>query len=172
MKKIIILLLITGFAAVHTASAQTSNTDTATLHFLTKASISNLHEIASGKLAAQKASRQDVKAYGALMVNDHIKAQIQLLQLAQSKGYQIPPQATATPALDPMLTKASGKDFDRLYVHMMTPSHRQAVIMFQDYTLKGKDPYVKAFAQQTLPTLKQHSASISAIDAQIKDSAK
>lgn len=172
MKKIIILLTIFSTAVLGTARAQSGNPDTATLHFLTHASISNLNEISAGKLAVKKASRADVKAFGMGMVADHTKAQSQLLQVAKSRGYQIPPAATATPVPDPMLTKLSGKDFDRVYVHMMGPSHRQAVILFQEYTLQGKDPAVKAFAQQTLPTLKQHKAAIMTIDKQIKDAAK
>ncbi|QJD96563.1 DUF4142 domain-containing protein [Mucilaginibacter robiniae] len=172
MKKLIILITLISVAVLNNARAQSANTDTATLHFITHASISNLHEIASGKLASQKAARADVKAYGQRMVTDHTKAQTQLMQLAKAKGYQVPSQATTPPVNDPMLSKASGKDFDRMYVHMMAPSHRQAVILFQDYAIKGKDSAVKAFVQQTLPILKQHLAAIMALDAQIKDVAK
>jgi putative membrane protein len=41
--------------------------------------------------------------------------------------------------------------------------------MFQNYAITGKDPVVKAFAQQMLPTLKAHLAAIKAIDEKYKD---
>ncbi len=172
MKKSAFILLLAGLLFFSVAKAQTANQDTATLHFITHASISNLQEISAGKLASQKAYRPEVKAYGRRMVTDHTKAQATLMQLAKAKGYQVPSQATGTPVPDPMLTKASGREFDRLYVHMMAPGHRQAVILFQDYAIKGKDPEVKAFAKQTLPVVKDHLTVIKGIDSQIKDSAK
>jgi hypothetical protein len=36
----------------------------------------------------------------------------------------------------------------------------------------NKDPAVKAFARQTLPTLKAHLAAIKAVESQLKDVAK
>ena len=172
MKKSIVWITLISLFILTTAKAQNANTDTATLHFITHASIINLHEISSGRLAVQKASRADVRAFGQRMVTDHTKAQAQLMQLAKARGYHVPPEATSPPANDPMLSKASGKEFDRLYVHMMAPGHRQAVILFQDYALKGKDPAVKAFAQQMLPIIKDHLKTVMAIDAQIKDVAQ
>ena len=60
-------------------------------------------------------------------------------------------------------------EFDRLYVHAMVPGHRQTLTMFQNYTITGKNPVVKAFADQTIPTLKEHLAAITAIDANLKN---
>lgn len=172
MKKIIFLLTFAGLALFNVAKAQTEDQDTTTLHFIVQASIANLQEISAGNLASQKALRPEVKAFGKQMVADHSKAQTSLLQLAKSKGYQIPSQATDPPVPDPMLTKPSGKDFDRVYVHMMVPGHRQTVMLFQKYTISGKDPAVRAFAQQTLPVIKGHLAAITAIDNTIKDAAQ
>ena len=46
----------------------------------------------------------------------------------------------------------------------MVPDHREPVQLFAKYALTGQDPDVKAFAQQTLPVLKEHLASIISID--------
>ncbi|WP_157566070.1 DUF4142 domain-containing protein [Mucilaginibacter arboris] len=161
-----------GLALFNPAKAQTEDQDTTTIHFIVQASISGLQEISAGGLAAQKALRPEVKAFGKRMVADHGKAQTMLMQLAKSKGYQVPSQATSPPVPEPMLTKASGKDFDRLYVHMMVPGHRQTVLLFQNYAIRGKDPAVKAFAQQTLSMLKEHLAAITAIDDTVKEVAQ
>ncbi len=42
-------------------------------------------------------------------------------------------------------------------------------MMFQDYALTGKDPVVRSFAEQTLPTLKAHLAAINALDVKYKN---
>lgn len=68
-----------------------------------------------------------------------------------------------------MLKNTDPKDFDRMYVHMMVPGHRSTVQLFEKYALTGKDPDVRAFAQQTLPTLKEHLAAIVAIDNGMSD---
>lgn len=171
MKNFFVLFALASICTSKIARAQSPDQDTTALHFITQASIGNLQEINAGKLAAQKATRPDVKTFGQHMVADHTKAQTALLQLAKSKGYQVPPQATNPPAPEPMLIKATGKDFDRIYVHMMAPSHRQTVLMYQTYAVSGKDPAVKAFAAQTLPTIKEHLNTITAIDNQLKDMA-
>ena len=166
MKKLILFLLL-GFGTA--ARAQAPDPDTTARHFLIMASIGNLQEAGSGKLAAQKATRTDVKSFGEMMVTDHSDAEQKLLQLAKSGGYQLPSAATETPPPDLNLSKASGDDFDRMYIHAMVSGHRSTVIMFQDYAINGKDPEVKLFAQQMLPTLKAHLAAIKALDEKYKN---
>lgn len=168
MKKLILIFTSICFTAIIQANAQTAMPDTATKSFITNASIGNLNEVVSGQLAAQKGMSPEVKSFGSRMVTDHNKSQAQLLQIVKSKGYQIPPPATGTPMADMMLKEASGKDFDRGYVHMMLPGHRKTVHLFETYAVTGKDPELKAYAQQMLPILKQHLATIKAIDAKIK----
>ncbi len=102
------------------------------------------------------------------MIDDHSKAENRLMELVRSRGIQIPHEATDPPVEDKMLKNVPAKDFDREYVHMMVPGHRQTVAMFEKYALTGKDPDVKAFAQQTLPVLKEHLAVITAIDNNMK----
>lgn len=142
--------------------------DTATMNFLVQASIGNLQEISSGRLAAQKATNPKVKAFGSRMVTDHGKAETQLLTLAKKKGYNLPPNATSGIVNDPMLVKATNGKFDALYVHMMVPDHRSAAGLFQRYAIAGKDPDIKTFAQQTLTVIKSHLAEIKTIDKEMK----
>ncbi len=150
-------------------TAQDKSNDTTARYFIIQASIGNLQEIAIGRLATAQAASPDVKAFASKMVADHTKAEAQLMQLVETRGFQIPHEATDPPVEDMMLKKEIGKDFDRMYVHMMVPDHRQTVQLFEKYALAGKDPDVKAFARQTLPTLKDHLAAISAIDQNMKN---
>lgn len=171
MKSIKLFALLTALLFVYSVKAQTVKPDTATRSFIIKASIAGLMEVTDGKLAEEKAQNSQVKAFGKQMVTDHTKAQNQLMQLAKSGGYQIPAQATSGIVPDVMLTRANGSQFDQMYVHMMVPGHQKTILLFQTYAVNGKDPNVKAFAQQTLPVLKQHLATITAIEKQMKNQA-
>jgi len=153
---------------MYIAHAQSPDPDTTARHFIILASIGNLQEINSGKMAVQKASRSDVRSFGQMMIADHSKAQVKLMQLAKSKGIQLPEPATTTPPSDMNMGKVSGDNFDRMYIHNMVPGHQNTVLMFQNYAITGKDPDVRAFAQQMLPTLKKHLAEIKAIDEKYK----
>jgi putative membrane protein len=164
-----LLFVLTAFIGVNRANAQDKSNDTTARYFIMQASIGNLQEIAQGRLAAEQAVSPDVKAFAGRMVTDHSKAEAQLMQLIKSRGFQIPREATDTPPEDLMLKNTPAKDFDRVYVHMMVPDHRQTIQLFEKYTLTGKDPDVRAFAQQMLPVLKEHLASITAIDNSMKD---
>jgi putative membrane protein len=168
MKNVLFLLALDIALFAGPVVAQSASTDTATKDFIVQASIAGIQEVSAGRLASEKAVDPEVKSYGAKMVADHSKAEDQLLQLAKKKGYEIPATATTPAASNPMLKKASGKDFDREYVHMMVPDHRDAVQLFQKYAINGKDPDIKAFAQQTLQVIKQHLAQITAIDNKMK----
>jgi putative membrane protein len=168
MKNISFILVLAGLFAFRPVEAQTTVQDTATKNFILKASIGGLQEVLAGKLAEQKATDSEIRSFGSRMVSDHSKADAQLMQLAKEKGYEKDMKIAGIAVPDMMLNEATGKEFDRVYVHMMVPDHRSAVNLFQRYALTGKDPEIKAFAQQTLPILKEHLAAILAIEDKMK----
>ena len=166
MKKAIIILLI-GFGGF-TAEAQIPqpDPDTTARHFLIVASIKNLQEVSAGQQAVQKARKPEVRAFAQMMIKDHGQAEDQLLQLAKSRGISLPP--TATGGIKPDLLLAGAADFDSAYVHAMSSGHGNTVQMFENYATTGKDPAVRAWAQQMLPTLKMHLEHIKAIEKEKK----
>jgi putative membrane protein len=165
-KLLFALPILLGFGS---ASAQDKSADTTARYFLIQASIGNMQEVAQARIAVDQSTSPDVKAFASKMITDHGNAESQLMKLIESKGIQLPKEATETPQEDIMLKSTPSKDFDRVYVHMMVPGHRQTVAMFEKYAITGKDPVVKAFAQSMLPTLKEHLASIIAIEDKLKD---
>ena len=50
----------------------------------------------------------------------------------------------------------NGKDFAHRYVDNQVLVHKQAVSLFQRYGKSGDNDQLKAWANQTLPTLQQH----------------
>ena len=125
--------------------------------FIKKAAEGGLAEVQLGQLATEKADSQDVKQFGQRMVDDHTKANDQLKQVASQKGVTVPdklsPKDAATKA---RLEKLSGKAFDRAYMRDMVMDHTKDVSEFRMESKNAKDPDVKNFASQTLPTLQDH----------------
>ena len=114
-------------------------------------------EVAAGKLAAQRGLDPAVKAFGQKMVDEHSAANDSLKSLAGSKQLVLPDsvsedQHTALGKLEGL----NGTEFDKAYAKMMVKDHVDDISAFEKEASKGKDPDVKAFAEQTLPTLRHH----------------
>ncbi|RYD74994.1 MAG: DUF4142 domain-containing protein [Sphingobacteriales bacterium] len=125
--------------------------------FMVKAASGGMAEVKMGELAMQKGMSQMVKDFGKMMVDDHTKANNELMALASAKNITLPSQ----PGEDYMkkyddLNKLSGKDFDEKYMDMMQKDHKDDVELFEDAAEDAHDADIKAFAAKTLPTLQMH----------------
>ena len=165
MRKLIVIILL-GFGTIAKAQIPQPDPDTTARHFLVVASIKNLQEVSAGEQAVQKARRPEVKSFGQMMIKDHGQAEQQLLALAKSRHINLP--ASATGGIKPDLLLAGAANFDSAFVHAMSAGDGNTVQMFENYATTGKDPFVKAWAQQILPTLKMHLEHIKNIEKQLK----
>jgi putative membrane protein len=135
-------------------SAGMGDTDTT---FVQKAAQGGLAEVELGQLAVQKASSEDVKKFGQRMVDDHTKANDQLKRLAAQEHRDLPEHPAAKDRqAKARLEKLSGAQFDKVYMRDMVKDHQKDVAEFERESKMAKDPAVKSFAEQTLPTLKEH----------------
>ena len=125
--------------------------------FVKKAAQGGMAEVELGQLATRKASSEEVKKFGQRMVDDHSKANEQLKQVAAEKNIDVPQQLDAKDkATKARLEKLSGERFDKAYMKDMVRDHQKDVAEFQRASKIAKDPAIKNFAQQTLPTLQDH----------------
>jgi putative membrane protein len=125
--------------------------------FITGAASGGLLEVELGKLAADKASSDDVKKFAQHMVTDHSKANDELKTLAQSKGVTVPTEMMPRHKKDlERLSKLSGADFDKAYMTAMVKDHEEDVNQFKEAARNSADPDLKAFADKTVPTLQDH----------------
>lgn len=166
MNKIALITAIAFGAMSAKAQLPQPDPDTTAKHFLIVASIGNLQEVSAGQLASQKGKTAAVRDFGQMMVKDHGQAEQRVLALAKRKNIMLPAAATGNIKPDIILEKA-GDHFDKAYVHAMVAGHGNTVEMFENYATVGKDPDVRLFAQQTLPTLKMHLEKIKAIEKQM-----
>lgn len=114
-----------------------------------------MFEIASSKLAQQKATKQNIKSFASQMVADHTKTSQELKSTAT--GVQIPADMDSAhkSKLD-KLNGLNGADFDKQYVSDQQSAHKDAVNLFDRYAKSGENAALKAWAGKTLPTLQHH----------------
>lgn len=137
--------------------------------FAVEAASGGMMEVQLGELAQQKASSQQVKDFGAMMVRDHSKANDELKAIALNKNITLPP----APGEDHMdhikkLSEKSGKEFDKDYMRMMVKDHEDDINKFEKCSKDAKDADLKAFAEKTLPTLREHHNAAKKINDAIK----
>ncbi len=139
------------------AWAQSADMSAADKMFVTNAASGGMLEVQLGQLAQSKGSSDFVKQFGQKMVDDHTKANDQLKDLAQKDSITLPtallPKDQAT---YDKFSKLSGAAFDSAYTRDMVMDHKKDVADFKKEAASGKNPDVKAFASQTLPTLQEH----------------
>ena len=122
--------------------------------FLKEAMQGNMTEIEFGKLAMEKATNQDVKAYGQMLVDDHSQANQKAQTLAQQLGVQAPADiGTKHQAELKKFQSMTGATFDRMFVEHMVKDHKKDV---KDYQAQAGSGPVAGFAKETLPTLQKH----------------
>jgi putative membrane protein len=91
------------------------------------------------------------------MVDDHSKAGDELKSLAASKSVTLPMDVGKdNKSIMDKLAKLSGADFDREYMKHMVKDHNTDVALFEKEAKSGKDAETKAWAEKTLPTLREH----------------
>lgn len=113
--------------------------------FLATAAQSDQNEIALSKLATDKATNPDVKAFAQKMVDEHMKMTSDMKPFADSWGLTPPqgPDADHQKSLD-KLNGLSGGDFDKEYMDDMVTDHAKALRAFTTEAKDTKDVKFRA----------------------------
>jgi putative membrane protein len=143
--------------AATTTRARDSQLSAGDQKFLKEAAIGGEIEVKLGKMAAQQGTSAAVRRFGQRMVDDHSKANHELMRLAETKGWRVPKEIDAAhQVIMEKLSKLSGSDFDTKYMSNMVKDHEEDVELFETEARDGQDPDLKAFAVKTLPVIKEH----------------
>jgi putative membrane protein len=137
--------------------------------FATAAANGGMAEVAMGKLALERATNIDVKAFANMMVIDHGKANEELMDIAKTKNITLPAAVDADhkKKLDE-LSKLRNADFDKTYVNDMIEGHKKVLDLMQAEAKDGKDAELKAFATKMVPAVKMHLEHITTIHDNMK----
>lgn len=149
--ELIVVLLTAG--VVHNAEAAES----ADQKFAQKAAVDNMAEVQIADVARKQASQDSVRQYAERLHADHEQANEKLKAIAQQKNINLPTDIDAKHKRErDKLAKKQGADFDKDYLDAMIAEHKKDIKEFEKEAKNGKDPDLKAFAAQTLPTLREH----------------
>lgn len=138
------------------------------MDFATEAAQGGLKEVRLGELAQQQAKAQAVKDFGQRMVQDHGEANDKLMQIAEQKGIDLPQDLSddAQQTLEE-LQQQQGDEFDQAYMEEMVSDHEDDVAAFEDYIGNAQDQDLRAFAEETLPTLREHLEMARQVEEQL-----
>jgi putative membrane protein len=125
--------------------------------YVEMAAASDLFEIQSGRMAAERGQSAAVRSFGSMLVNHHQQTTAQLSAAAMASG------TMPTPDLMPMqaqmmaeLRAASGANFDRVFVRQQVQAHEMALALHTNYASNGDTPALRAVAASAAPVVRQH----------------
>ena len=137
---------------------------TADQKFALEAAMGGTMEVELGKVAASKGASDEVRQFGQRMVDDHSKANEELMRVASAKGMTLPTAPDPKHQAEMQkLSALSGEKFDKEYVKMMLKDHKKDVAAFEKEASGGMDADIKTFAANALPTLREHLQMIQRI---------
>jgi len=117
----------------------------------------NLGEVDAGNLAIQRSSNTAVKSFGEMLVNDHQKAQTDLMNIAKNAGYDLPAETDQEHKdLLSMLQTLNGPAFDSAFIYTMLQGHDKAIMVQQNEMQTGSDQALKDYAAGILPVITMH----------------
>ena len=131
--------------------------ENAAQQFINNVAISDMFEIQSSKLAAEKADAES-KAFAQQMIKDHSKTSGELKSIAQKIKATVPTgmDEEHKKKLQELTSLAQGDQFDAAYDKMQVSAHTEAVQLFTQYGKRSDNQELKAWAAKTLPDLQHH----------------
>jgi putative membrane protein len=137
--------------------------------FVMTASATDLAEIGFSQLAVMQSSNEEVRKFASQAAQEHRKSLQELRRIAEAKHIPTAQRLDQQHRdLELRLSQQSGSQFDREYVLAQVKDHQEAVALFENYAHNGQDQELKAFATQTLPTLKEHLSMVQSLAAKIR----
>jgi putative membrane protein len=172
----IAIIIMSGHLPVAAAAGQARRTDSRLL--INEMTIVGLTEVRLGQMAAERAERADIKAFGQMMVKDHTEANAELSRIAAEVKIVPPTEIDKKHAeLVARLSKLAGADFDRAYIAAMVEGHQAVAAQLREWTTESRplgpppagDPKaadlarggadeekLTRWAMKTLPTVEKH----------------
>lgn len=125
--------------------------------FVAKALSGGMLEVESGRSAQGQTRTEQVKSFARKMVEDHTKSNQELATLAARKNIRIPKGMSEKHfEVIKRLARLTDRPFDAEFAKAQVESHEEAVSLFESASKGVKDQDLKAFAEKTLPTLRDH----------------
>jgi putative membrane protein len=133
------------------ATVPTPTDETAAPAFVAKAAASDMFEIEAGKIALERSTNAEVKAFARMMVAGHTMTTADLKAAIAAAGLTLAPPATLAD-----LRGVDAAGFDRAYMNGQVDAHQATLNLVSRYAQDGDTPQIKAAAAGMLPTIQEH----------------
>ena len=126
------------------------------LRFMTEAAQSGLVEIEMGRLAKLNGQSDAVREFGQRLVDDHRRANQQLVLVAVQLGVKLPvePDADRQQRLTE-IAALRGSEFHEAFVRHLIAGHEVALRVFTRAANYGETSALREFAQKMIPILEE-----------------
>ena len=132
--------------------------------FLRKAAEGGMAEVQLGQLASEKASSEDVKAFGQKMVKDHTQLNEEMKPIAESMGVMLPKKLSSKDQAEyDKLNGLSGEEFDKEYLTCMVKDHHADLREFRMEAANASDPTLKAAVQKGAQVIREHTTMVDSL---------
>jgi len=162
-----IVLCCMAFALAVEARMQAQSSSEASImdkHFVSEALKGGMAEVELGQLAQEKASSEDVKAFGKKMVEDHSRLGDQMKEVATQVGVKPPSSPTIMEQMEIKKLKGlDGAQFEQEYIKAMVKDHEGDLKDFKNEAANGKSAVVKEAANHGVDVVSGHLTMIQAI---------
>ena len=142
---------------------------TSATDYVKMAADSDNFEIQSGRIAATKSKRQDVKGFAKQMMTDHAGTTKSLMAALNNQDRKItPPSMTLSAdnqAKIDLLRKAPKNSFDQIYLKQQLEAHQSAWALHKGYEADGTDASLKQVASTAVPVVEGHLAMLKGMNA-------
>lgn len=127
------------------------------VEFVMMAASGGMAEVELGKIGAERGKSDTLKKFANRLIKDHTKANKTLKTTAMAAGIEVPTKINEKQQkyID-MFKDYKGDDFDREYAKHMVKDHVEDIELFTRASKEAKNADLKAFAEKTLPVLKEH----------------
>ena len=128
-------------------------------NFVAQANLGAPFQIASGRIAEEKATNANIRDYAHLMVVSHKPVVDALDAILQRERVTAPPNTLLQGAYDAMIASLKADraaTFGRDYVEGQLDYQKGNAALFRYEIQNGIDPDLKEFAQHTLPKIEDH----------------
>ncbi|HAJ64468.1 MAG TPA: DUF305 domain-containing protein [Cyanobacteria bacterium UBA11369] len=144
--------------ATPASSSRQSQISAIDRQFIIDAAQGGMAEVRLAQLALQRSRNEQVREFAQRMIEEHTRANQELMRLATQKG--VTPPATPGPKYEAamrQLMQLSGESFDRAYMSEGgLNGHLESAAIYQRQAMLGQDPDLRAFAARILPRVQEH----------------
>ena len=158
------MALMATAAMMGCADMSQSSLMSSSRNFAEEVTFNNTFEFESSKLALRKSKNPEVRAFAQQMLSEHRLTENRLVSaIDRSQVRNVPfdnELDSRHEAILQDLQRSSGADFDRKYMDAQRRAHSNTVVFLRDYAIRGEDPALVGFAQETLPKVENHERQV------------